>query len=373
MVAYVPAIAEAPAPPGTAVTLDILADDRAEADRVVDYVRLALSEANASIAIPCAPDEPRKILPALREAGIAYAAVELDALAERQAILDLVSLTHALVQPPIALRGSRCCARLGAVSHCPTWSPWWRPSTRSLHERLRRCSRLPRNCRVVGRRRQRLSNLAQCLWPAIAARGARAFYTRAGAWLALGGGAILDEAIDIGAAERYFALLAQHDVAGDIPDWPAFVAALDYLHAEAPADPAVRVQVMTLHRAKGLEFDTVIIPGLAKAPRNREAEVLRLRVREQGLLLAPMRARGGDMDPVYTYLSYLAVYEDRAELGRLLYVGCTRARRRLHLTAALGVKTDEEGHVTWKVPAAATALARMWEALGKQVAHQIPT
>ena len=27
------------------------------------------------------------------------------------------------------------------------------------------------------------------------------------------------------------------------------------------------------------------------------------------------------MDPVYTYLSHLAIDEDRAELGRLLYVG----------------------------------------------------
>ena len=375
MVAYVPAIAEAPAPPGTAVTLDILADDRAEADRVVDYVRLALSEANASIAILVrARTNLEQILPALREAGIAYAAVELDALAERQAILDLVSLTHALVQPAdrfawlSVLRAPWCglalpdlVALVAAIDAEPS---------RTIAAMLEAPEGIA-GLSVDGR--ERLSNLAQCLWPAIAARGRAPLSTRVrGAWLALGGGAMLDEAIDIGAAERYFALLAQHDVAGDIPDWPAFVAALDYLHAEAPADPAVRVQVMTLHRAKGLEFDTVIIPGLAKAPRNREAEVLRLRVREQGLLLAPMRARGGDMDPVYTYLSYLAVDEDRAELGRLLYVGCTRARRRLHLTAALGVKTDEEGHVTWKVPAPATALARMWEAVGKQVAPPDP-
>ena len=39
------------------------------------------------------------LLPALRAAGIPFAAVELDALAERQAVLDLASLTHALVQP----------------------------------------------------------------------------------------------------------------------------------------------------------------------------------------------------------------------------------------------------------------------------------
>jgi ATP-dependent exoDNAse (exonuclease V) beta subunit len=39
------------------------------------------------------------LLPALRAAGIPVAAVELDALGERVAVQDLVSLTHALVQP----------------------------------------------------------------------------------------------------------------------------------------------------------------------------------------------------------------------------------------------------------------------------------
>ena len=92
---------------------------------------------------------------------------------------------------------------------------------------------------------------------------------------------------------------------------------------------------MTLHRAKGLEFDTVIMPALARTQRSRDVEVLRWRAREHGLLLAPARARGGDPDRVYEYLRQLATDEDRAELSRLMYVGCTRARERLHLTAAL--------------------------------------
>ena len=39
------------------------------------------------------------ILPALRAAAIPFAAVELDALGARQAVLDLLALTHALLQP----------------------------------------------------------------------------------------------------------------------------------------------------------------------------------------------------------------------------------------------------------------------------------
>ena len=375
VVAHAPAIALAPAPSDAAATLDILADDVAEADRVVDHVRAALSEANSSIAVLVrARTNLERVLPALREAGIAYAAVELDALAERQAILDLVSLTHALVQPAdrfawlSVLRAPWCGLKLPdlvAVVAAIDAEP-----SRTIAAMLEAPERI---AGLSDDGRTRLAGLAQRVWPAIAARGRAPLSTRVrGTWLALGGGAMLDEPIDIGATERYFALLGQHEIAGDIPDWPAFVAALDDLHAEAPADPSVRVQVMTLHRAKGLEFDTVIMPGLAKAPRNRAAEVLRLRMREQGLLLAPMRARGGDVDPMYTYLAYLAIDEDRAELGRLLYVGCTRARKRLHLTAALGVRIDDEGHLAWKVPAAATALARLWDAVVNQVAPPDP-
>jgi len=208
-----------------------------------------------------------------------------------------------------------------------------------------------------------------CLGPALEARGRAPVAQRVrSAWLALGGAALLTETLDIGAADRFFSLLAEHDVAGDIPDWPAFVAALDELRAEGAADPSIRVSVMTLHRAKGLEFGTVIMPGLARSPPGRENELLRVRRRERGLLLAAARPRGGDVDPLYVYLGGLAADEDRAELARLLYVGCTRARDRLHLTATLETRTDDEGRNIWKAPASATALARLWEVLGTNVA-----
>ena len=56
---------------------------------------------------------------------------------------------------------------------------------------------------------------------------------------------------------------------------------------------------MTLHRAKGLEFDTVILPGLARPPRQEDDPPLRWRLREQRrrrrarMLVAPLHARVG--------------------------------------------------------------------------------
>jgi ATP-dependent exoDNAse (exonuclease V) beta subunit len=121
---------------------------------------------------------------------------------------------------------------------------------------------------------------------------------------------------------------------------------------------------MTLHKAKGLEFDTVILPGLAGTTPRGKVELLRWRRRPSGVLVGSLRARGDDEEsPVYRYLTLLEREEDDAELGRLLYVGCTRAERRLHLIAALETQADEAGGLEWRSPPSGSALARLWPAL----------
>jgi ATP-dependent helicase/nuclease subunit A len=71
----------------------------------------------------------------------------------------------------------------------------------------------------------------------------------------------------------------------------------------------------------------------------------------------------GDDDPVYSYLRGLAVAEEAAELSRLLYVGCTRAKERLHLMSALDLAEEEGTPIRWKKPALQTALAALWPAI----------
>jgi ATP-dependent exoDNAse (exonuclease V) beta subunit len=130
------------------------------------------------------------------------------------------------------------------------------------------------------------------------------------------------------------------------------------------------VQIMTLHRAKGLEFDVVVMPGLACRQRTSEPQLLLWRERPAGLLLAPMRARAAPRtqdDPVYRYLRTLDADEDDSELRRLLYVGCTRAKRSLHLAAAADLHRDAHGHVHWKRPPRGTLLAALWPALSAEI------
>jgi ATP-dependent exoDNAse (exonuclease V) beta subunit len=160
------------------------------------------------------------------------------------------------------------------------------------------------------------------------------------------------ETLPSGAPERY--------AAG--PE--AFAALLERLHA-AP-DPAAdaRLQAMTIHKAKGLQFDTVILPGLGRRPRGDDPPLLRWLERPTpapggaGLLLAPIHEAGPDRDPVFDFLAGIERERERHETDRLLYVAVTRARHAVHL---LGHAVLKDGAP--REPDRRSLLARLWPAL----------
>jgi len=372
-VAFKPSAATRRARADAAVTVDLCTDAMREAMVVVSRIRDALASDAETIAVLVRKrSDLAEILPALRVSKIAFSAVELDHLSERQTVLDLCSLTHALVQPDDRL------AWLATLR-----APWCGLTLPDLFVVGEACGKRPLSealsgelasnvlSRLSADGRQRFTRFAAIFSALLDERGRHPLATAVrGAWLALGGPACVIDPIDLEAAERFFALLAEHEVGADIPDWAMFMEALGALRAEGEADPSTRVRIMTLHRAKGLEFDVVILPGLARPPRHEERQLMLWRRRSEGLLLAPMKSRyvsQGDDDPVYSYLRGLAVAEEAAELSRLLYVGCTRAKERLHLTSALDVTEEEGTPVRWKKPALQTALAALWPAISASV------
>ncbi len=368
-VTFKPSTATRRARADAAVTVDLCNDDLREAAMVVSRIRDALASAAETIAVLVRKrSDLAEILPALRASKIAFSAVELDHLSERQTVLDLCSLTHALVQPDDRL------AWLATLR-----APWCGLMLPDLFAVAEACGKRPLSETLSGELasnvlnrlstegRQRFTRFAAIVRAMLDERGRHPLATAVrGAWLTLGGPACVIDPIDLEAADRFFALLAEHEVGADIPDWAMFMEALGALRAEGEADSSTRVRIMTLHRAKGLEFDVVIMPGLARPPRREERQLLLWRRRSKGLLLAPMKSRyvaQGDDDPVYSYLRGLAVAEEAAELSRLLYVGSTRARERLHLTSALELAEEEGTSVQWKKPALHTALAALWPAV----------
>ncbi len=111
---------------------------------------------------------------------------------------------------------------------------------------------------------------------------------------------------------------------------------VDHVRLTPVEDPsATHVQVMTVHAAKGLEFDAVVLPELDGALELRKSALLTRRPRASGPFDAVSHSRGSALaalDP--DGLGALAAHqEERAtrEALCLLYVAMTRARYRLDL------------------------------------------
>lgn len=159
-------------------------------------------------------------------------------------------------------------------------------------------------------------------------------------WLALLGPRVATDPETLRHAQRYFELLARFEAAGEALTATAFGDFVARHYAPVPRDVGHAVQIMTVHRAKGLEFDIVIMPGLDRRV-SADAQVLALWVdhvaaRTHGPLLAPVPPLGARQEPVNAFIRSLEAEEQRAEAYRLLYVGLTRARDELHLCARRG-------------------------------------
>ena len=150
---------------------------------------------------------------------------------------------------------------------------------------------------------------------------------------------------DLRNAAAYLDLLQQSEAGGELADADAFGQDLQQLFAPTETEVPGAVEVMTIHGAKGLQWDTVILPGW-RAP--LAAKINRLLYWRESvsegqahLLLAPFDSAtsAGQDASVENYLRQIAADRGTEELKRLLYVACTRARSALHLLAEL----PEEG------------------------------
>ncbi|MGH9534311.1 MAG: UvrD-helicase domain-containing protein [Terriglobales bacterium] len=322
-----------PGPPGQRGR----ADRGREAAEVVRLVRQArAADPSASVAILVrAKSHAGRILAALAAAEISVQA-NLDPLGDRPTVLDLLSLTRALLRPAdrvawLAILRAPWCGLgladlLALADGDPAASIW-----DTCQDSARRGRLSPPGLVALGRC---LPVLAQ----AQAAVGRQPLHRVVeGAWIALGGCAAVRPAqrsADLQDARAYLDLLATLEQAGDVD--------LDYLAERAgalraaPRPDTSAVQVMTIHQAKGLEFATVIVPGLDCIPGQDSPPLLAWEeLPAEGdlppeLLLAPIHATGAE-EPIYQYLRAIAKQKRRQEAVRLLYVAATRAQRRLYL------------------------------------------
>jgi ATP-dependent exoDNAse (exonuclease V) beta subunit len=118
------------------------------------------------------------------------------------------------------------------------------------------------------------------------------------------------------------------------------------LYATSTNAAEARVEIMTIHKSKGLEFDVVILPSLHRGGHRDDKTLLRWArlsgLDADGLVLAPPAAQGEEHDAIYRWLATLEKRRAELERGRLLYVAATRAKRELHLFGSARVNQKQE-------------------------------
>jgi ATP-dependent exoDNAse (exonuclease V) beta subunit len=334
------------------------------------------------------------IAQALHQAAIPFRAVDLEKLAARPEVLDALALARALLNPEDrvawlgVLRAPWCGLTLDdlhTLTSADDSALLARPVPDLLAERLPLLSESGRSAaqRVLSavvsvpslRARQPIASLGTCLEQV---------------WLSLGGADCCDPTARANLDLLWSCLdrlpAGEQDLLG-----PALSAALDKL--TALPDPAASsdcgVQLMTIHKSKGLEFEVVIVPDLQAKTAGGSRKLLSWLERgiapqgESGLdpsgpnpsepaeeitefLVAPLPSRGADSGRSKAWVDH--VYRDREsqETRRILYVAATRAREELHLFARPTYKVEANGDFSLVTPAAGL-LSTAWPALEDEV------
>ncbi len=339
-------------------------DDVSEAERVRELVQSALSQDGDTVAVLVRTrSHLASIIPELQQAGIRFQAMDVEPLSECPVIYDLMALTRALLHPAdriswLAILRAPWCGlvlsdllTLAGGNHDLTIWELIQNSEVTATISSDGQARLGRFVSVMEHslnavRRVSLSQLV------------------AGNWLALGGAAVTQTETELEQAQMLFQLLEEFDHGGDLDDFAALDDALEKLYAPPDIEADGRVQLMTMHAAKGLEFDHVIIPGLGRTPRVDESRLMYWLERnnpggDSDLLLAPIKGADMDDDPIYRYLRSMVSEKGRLEEGRLLYVAATRARKQLHL---LGHTEFDAKNDRLRSPKQSSLLASLWGA-----------
>ncbi|HET7104362.1 MAG TPA: 3'-5' exonuclease, partial [Terracidiphilus sp.] len=321
---------------------------------------------------------------ALREAAIPFRAVELEHLRDRPEILDALALARALLNPLDRV------AWLGVLR-----APWCGLSLNDLHVLTSSDDSgllaRPIPELLTGRRhllsvegRVAVLRLCQVLQsvPALqsvlptASLGTRLSQI----WLMLGGAACVDAA---SAANLELLWSSLDSLSGGEQDLigPALDAALKQLTAlPGPgAESDCGVQLMTIHKSKGLEFEVVIVPDLQVRGGSGNQDMLSWL--ERGItkpdspgdeitefLVAPIQPRGSDRGIAKAWVDEILRERDDQEARRIFYVAATRARDELHLLACIAY-SDAEDEVEL-TPPSRTLLATAWPALHAEAQTQ---
>jgi ATP-dependent exoDNAse (exonuclease V) beta subunit len=353
--------------PGSRVRVHPLVDAtaREQAERVADVVQEELeADAERRVAVLVrARSHLAELIPVLRRRGIRFQGVEIERLGERPVVQDLLALTRALAHP------SDRVAWLAVVR-----APWCGMELDDLHALVaeardacvwdlladdRRLERLG----AEGRRRA--AGVREKLEPVLEQVGRRPLRELVRvAWMRLDGPSAAAEERDLEDAEIFLERLERYERSAAPLDVLALEEELKDLYAAPDAGAPDRLQVLTIHKAKGLEFDSVVLPFLERSPSSSGKRLVEwveraALERATNLLVAPLRAASeSESGPIRGFVEAIQRRRTENERVRLGYVAATRARHALHLVGAARLR---DGEIAKPMPGA--LLSVLWPAV----------
>jgi ATP-dependent helicase/nuclease subunit A len=283
-----------------------------------------------------------------------YRAIDLDALDELPEVLDALALTRALLHPADRIAWL-------AVLHAP-WCGLGLADLLALTGEGDQANAGATIPSLVRERRARLSEQGRRLldraWPvlerAMATLGRTSLATHVErTWRSLGGDAALSDE-QRGNVSRYLRVLREVEGEGGRVDPGVLSVRLKKLYAEpisgAVENGKVPVELLTIHKAKGLEWDVVLVPGLERGGGRTTSVLLNWLEFDSAhdgegsanVVLAPIWEKGTDSDKLSSWLNGIRTKREAAERKRVFYVATTRAREELHLFGAATLTVKEE-------------------------------
>ena len=327
----------------------------------------------------------------LKQQQMPFRAVELESLNERQEVQDALALSRALLHlsdraawiallrsPLVGLSLNDLYAIMGEDRRQAVWSL------------VALCLEAENVLSEEGQ--QRLMPVFPILQQALSRLGSLPFSVLVReTWLQLDGPQTVEQALALENVDVFFHTLAELD--GQSLDFEQLSGLMDSLYARADSSPeSQRIELMTMHKSKGLEFDTVILPGLGRKPRSDDTALVtwfQFMLAEQGggdfleheieqidtqslerLVIAPLTKKGQDSSKLSQLLKRFESQKQTYEQGRLLYVAATRAKQQLHLFGQITIKESADSEKTFS-PAINSLLETLWPCVENDFNHLI--